>query len=82
MKYYLVTGRLSSVHQPFNKNISYAVVPYPSGSTTLQNKKLCRAFCRETNGLTLNTPVFQGLLRVNRKAEKKMRKVDKLKIMN
>ena len=33
------------------------------------------------NGLTLNSPVLQGLLRVNRKAEK-MHKVDKLKIMN
>ena len=35
-----------------------------------KNKKLYRAFRRQGNGLTLNTPVFQGLLRVNRKAEK------------
>ena len=35
-----------------------------------RNKKLYRAFRRQGNGLTLNTPVFQGLLRVNRKAEK------------
>ena len=34
------------------------------------NKKLYRAFRRQANGLTLNTPVFQGLLRLNRKAEK------------
>ena len=47
----------------------------------IKNKKLYRAFRRQANGLTLNTPVFQGLLRVNGKAEK-MRKVDKSKIMN
>ena len=34
------------------------------------NKKLYQAFRRQANGLTLNTPVFQGLLRVNGKAEK------------
>ena len=34
------------------------------------NKKLCRAFNQQTNGLTLNIPVLQGLLRVNGKAEK------------
>ena len=39
------------------------------------NKKLYRAFCRQANGLTLNTPVFQGLLRVNRKAEKRCEKL-------
>ena len=41
-----------------------------SSNKTFQNKKLYRAFCRQANGLTLNIPVFQGLLRVNRKAEK------------
>ena len=35
---------------------------------------------RQANGLTLNIPAFQGLLRVNSKTEK-MHKVDKLKIM-
>ena len=39
------------------------------------NKKLYRAFCRQANGLTLNTPVFQGLIRVNSKAEKRCRKL-------
>ena len=39
------------------------------------NKKLYRAFCRQANGLTLNTPVFQGLLRVNRKAEERCEKL-------
>ena len=34
------------------------------------NKKLYRAFSRQANGLTLNIPVLQGLLRVNRKVEK------------
>ena len=34
------------------------------------NKKLYRAFSRQANGLTLNIPVLQGLLRVNGKAEK------------
>ena len=34
------------------------------------NKKLYRAFSRQANGLTLNIPVLQGLLRVNSKAEK------------
>ena len=33
-------------------------------------KKLYRAFGRQANGLTLNIPVLEGLLRVNRKAEK------------
>ena len=37
---------------------------------TLTNKKLYRAFSWQANGLTLNIPVLQGLLRVNRKAEK------------
>ena len=37
----------------------------------LFNKKLCQAFCQQANGLTLNTPVFLCLLRVNRKAEKR-----------
>ena len=45
------------------------------------NKKLYQAFRRQANGLTMNTPVFQGLLRVNRKAEKDAY-VEKLKIMN
>ena len=36
----------------------------------IYNKKLYRAFRRQVNTLTLNTPVFQGLLRVNRKAKK------------
>ena len=37
----------------------------------LKDKKLYRAFCRQGNGLTRNTPVFQGFLsRMNRKAEK------------
>ena len=36
----------------------------------MQNKKLYQAFRLQANGLTINTPVFQGLLRVNRKAEK------------
>ena len=35
----------------------------------LQSKKL-RAFSRQASGLTVNIPVLQGLLRVNRKAEK------------
>ena len=34
------------------------------------NKKLCRAFSRQANRLTLHIPVLQGLLRVNSKAEK------------
>ena len=43
------------------------------------NKKLYRAFSRQVNGLTLNIPVLQGLLMGRLK---KMRKVDKWKIMN
>ena len=37
-----------------------------------QNKqnKLCRAVSRQVNGLTLNIPFLNGLLGVNRKAEK------------
>ena len=34
------------------------------------NKKLYRAFSLQANWLLLNIPVLQGLLRVNRKAEK------------
>ena len=41
------------------------------------NKKLYRAFSQQANGLTLNILVLQGLLRVNRKVEKEMHKVDK-----
>ena len=36
----------------------------------MSNKKLYQAFSRQANGLALNTPVLQGVLRVNRKAEK------------
>ena len=43
------------------------------------NKKLYQAFSRQPNELTLNIPVLQGLLI---RTLKKMRKVDKLKIMN
>ena len=39
-------------------------------SKLYRDKKLYRAFRQQANGLTLNTPVFQGLLRVNGKAEK------------
>ena len=42
---------------------------------------LHRAFSRQANRLILNIKDLEGLLRVNRKAEK-MRKVDKWKIMN
>ena len=34
------------------------------------NNKLYRASSRQANELTLNIPVLQGLLRVNRKAKK------------
>ena len=47
----------------------------------IQNKMLYRAFSRQANELTLNIPVLQGLLKVNRQAEK-THEVDKLKIMN
>ena len=43
------------------------------------NKMLYQAFSRQANRLTLNIPVLQGIL-IGRL--KKMRKVDKLKIMN
>ena len=48
---------------------------------SLNNKKLCRAFSRQANRLTLNIPVLQGLLKVIGRL-KKMRKVDKLKMKN
>ena len=40
------------------------------GKKIKDNKKLYWAFGRQANRLTLNVPVLQGLLRVNRKAEK------------
>ena len=39
-------------------------------SENLKNKKLYRAFGQQADRLTLNIPVLQGLLKVNRKAEK------------
>ena len=43
---------------------------YLSLGEYLVNKKLYRAFRQQGNRLTLNTLIFQGLLRVNRKVER------------
>ena len=57
----------NSVHRYLKARQPDEGYPY---ETLLQNKKLYRAFSRQANGLTLNIPVLQGLLRVNSKAEK------------
>ena len=65
----------------FSIALSKIELKYCNEGESIINKKLYRAFSRQANGLTLNISVLQGLLRVNGRL-KKMRKVDKLKIMN
>ena len=56
----------------YNTQYTFYKQKHTKNASFIKHKKLYRAFCRQATRLTLNTPVFRGLLRVNRKAEKKM----------